>query len=372
VSKVPVRITRVKLLDRMLLIGPPGIGKTEIVRQLAEEEARAKGKIFVDIREATDEELDRVLAEPSRYYIYYRVIATHIFPEELSYPKARRRGTWEWVEFLPPKILRVLSLRDIEGVLFIDELTNVQRDDQMSMFFSLVQEKEAGWAIKFSKGIKIVAAGNPQEWSKLAQDLPEPLRNKLKRVRVAPPKVEEWVQYMLRKYGDAWDKTVALYLKLYPDDLMLPPPDVPLSTYPTPRSWTELAVTLHQLKQDGDPEFVEEVVAGCVGDEVATKFMALLKVTIDVNEVLKELAREPEAFEKLKTNERVLVLSSLSQRAEELMSGRYDKLIEYLATRQREFLMMLVILMKRATRLAFVKKYLPLIKDYLAEVSKYV
>jgi len=106
-----VRITEIVLLDRLLLIGSPGIGKTEIVRQLAEQEAKKLGKQFIDLREADDTTLDRIMERPDAFYVYYRIVAPHVFPEDLGIP--RERGSY--VEFLPPKVLKILSIPGIHG-----------------------------------------------------------------------------------------------------------------------------------------------------------------------------------------------------------------------------------------------------------------
>jgi replication-associated recombination protein RarA len=46
-----IRVTQIELIDRLMLIGAPGIGKTEVIRQKAEEEAKKLNKIFIDLRE---------------------------------------------------------------------------------------------------------------------------------------------------------------------------------------------------------------------------------------------------------------------------------------------------------------------------------
>ena len=369
---MPIRVTQIKLVDRIFLLGAPGIGKTEIVKQLAAEEAERRGKRFVDLREADSETLNSILEEPGRYFVYYRVIAPHIFPEDLGVPKMNSSNSGkEFIEFLPPKVLKILTLDGIEGVLFIDELTNVQRDDQLSMLYSLILEKEASWILKLSRGVKIVAAGNPPEWSEVTRSLPKPLRNRMTIVEVEPPTPDEWAAYMDRKYGDGWEKLVYAYVKMFKEDFIKPPGEDDYSAFPTPRSWTNLAVLLHQFS-DANPELVEELVIGNVGREVGTKFIAVLKTKVEVRRLLEEVRRNPAAIDSFKVNEVILVLHAVAQQPIDVIVQSYKVFIEYLASRHREHLTLMIMLMARDKRYSFIKAFASLLKDVIKELAKYM
>jgi len=353
------------------LIGPPGIGKTEVVKQKAEEEAKEFKKEFVDLREASDEKLSDILENPSKYYVYYRVIAPHIFPEDLGIPRTAGADGKEYVEFLPPKVLKVIAIPEIYGVLFIDEITNVQRDDQLSMLYSLILEKEASWILKLSRNIKIVLAGNPPEWSEITRPLPKPLRNRVTIVSVSPPTVDEWIKYMNSRYGDDWQRLCGAYLKLYPEDLLKPPSDDDFSAYPTPRSWTNVALLLKQY-DDFRSDFVEEIVTGNLGKEVGSKLLALLRTNVNVEEVLENIKKEPETFSELGLNAKILVLYAIAQRDEKVIASEYGKFIEYLGKSNRELLMILLLLMDRKKRINVMIAFRKVISDIVSEIAKYV
>lgn len=362
-----VRITQIKIIDRLLLIGPPGIGKTEIVKQLAEEEAL--GKKFIDLREASNTELDKIIENPSKYYVYYRIIAPHVFPEDLGIPRVMNNGNGkDYVEFLPPKVLKILSLEDVHGVLFIDEITNVQRDDQLSMLYSLILEKEASWILKLSRNIKIVLAGNPQEWSEITRPLPKPLRNRAVIVNVDPPTVDEWIEYMEKKYGEGWDRIVAAYLKFYPSDFLKPPAESDdFSAFPSPRSWTRLATLLAEHGRDGD--FVKEIVYGTLGSEVGARFLALIRTNMDINKTIEELNKNPDAFSGLKINERILVIASIAQRPLTEIAN-LAKILQYFAEKDREMLIILMLMMDKKKRLEFISKFRNIVAAAVASMSK--
>ena len=354
-----MKVTKIPLVDRIYLVGPPGIGKTEIIYQKAKQEAESKKKFFIDLRNLTDILFENILKYPNGYYVYYRIIATHIFPEDLGIPKIMNSGQHDFVEFLPPKVLKVLSIPDIEGILFIDELSNVQRDDQIAMLYSLLQEKEASWIFKLSPKVKLICAGNTSEWSEIVRELPKPLRNRVIIINVEPPSIDEWYEYMENKYGNKWDKFTYAYLKLYPSDF-LKNTDTN-ENYPTPRSWTNLATLLYNIQ---DEEIIDELAVGCLGKEVGTMFASLRKTRMTEEEINNIIAFPPK-FEQLDMNRRLLLINSVASRIDKTNYTKYLEFIKYLQ-KQREFLMLLLNLTSKDVRILLVKE----LRDILAPMLK--
>jgi len=358
-GRVKLPVTRIPLLDRILLLGAPGIGKTEIIKHKAMDEAKRLRKIFVDLREADEEMLKQIFENPDKFYVYLRIVAPHVFPEDLGIPKmVNHSANKDYVEYVPPKVLKILSIPDIYGVLFIDEITNVQRDDQISMYYSLILEKEAGFQLKLSRNIKIVLAGNTPEWSTIVRELPAPLVNRMKIYEVLPPTVDEWIQYMQRTYGDEWEKACAVYLKLFPSELLVPPKQA-FEAFPTPRSWTLTCIDIYELKKRGEDEDVIEATAvGGLGQEVGLKLSRIFKINIDIEKTLIELETDPELFDQFdpdrKLDVQILILSTLaSQNAERL--ARFKKLFEYLYQKHRELLTVLIMIMNKSSKAKLLK-----------------
>jgi hypothetical protein len=354
-----VRVTEISLLDRMLLLGPPGIGKTEVVRALARKEAEKLGKTFVDLTgEVGDEVVERVRADPVGHYLFLRVVAPTVFPEELGFPRERGNGL---IDIIPPKKLYLMTLQGVHGVLFIDEITNVQLEAQISMFFSIIQEKEFGWGIKLSPHVKVVLAGNTPEWSEIVRALPKPLRARMTLINVEPPTVKEWGAYMEKTYGDGWEKLTLAYLTVNADELLKPPAD-DWSNFPCPRNWTELALQLYELKKDGASEdFVEEVIIGRLGREVGTKFAAFLRERLTPEE-MEKLAQRPETFFELNVSKKILAVYSLASAPLEELLSRYDALVELIAQRDSELFVLLLRMMDSKRRLEYAKRKMSVIK----------
>jgi hypothetical protein len=358
-----MKVTKIPLIDKLYLVGPPGIGKTEVIYQKASAEASRKNKIFVDLRNIDNVKFENILKYPQGYYVYYRIIATHVFPEDLGIPRIQGNNGHDFVEFLPPKVLKILSIPQIEGVLFIDELSNVQRDDQIAMLYSLLQEKEASWIFKLSPKIKIICAGNNPEWSEIVRELPKPLRNRLIILNVESPSLDEWLQYMEKQYGDKWDKFTYGYLKLYPSDFLKN--TEASENYPTPRSWTNLALLLYNIQ---DEEIIDELAVGCLGKEVGSKFTSIRRTKLTEEEINSILAF-PSKFGELNMNKKLLVLYSVASRITPQNYKQYLGFLNYLE-KEREFLILIISMMSKEVKTIIIKEMksvlVPILKQLMS------
>ncbi len=256
----------------LLLLGSAGIGKTETAYKIAEE---------MDLPLVA---LDLSLAEPS---------------DLLGIPdKEKDRFT-----YLP--MANLIKLTEKPGVLFLDEITNVERADTLSAALRLTLERKAGF-LDLHPDTLVIAAGNRPEDSSIAQELPAPLLNRFIVFEVDSPKVEEWIQYMSNRYID-WDKRIPAFLTSY--GMLLKPPQTPqtLKNYPTPRAWTTLAKISHKIKSD-----LEQIATGIVGEEATAFLMTFLNIKVPRVEDI--LANFKEIWTSLDRQQKFLSVAQVSQR----------------------------------------------------------
>jgi hypothetical protein len=358
-----VKVTEIRLMDRMLLIGAPGIGKTQILKQLAYQESRDLRKKFIDLTEMTtipDDMLSNIKTNPEDYYLFLRVSSTHIQPDEIN-ALAIRDG---FADLLPFRKLYLFTVPDVYGVLFIDELPNAM-DEQMTLLFSILDEKEFSWGFRLSKNVKVVAAGNPAEWSRVANTLPEPLRSKLSIINVDPPTIDEWAEYMDREFPGRWNKIVYAYLKFSQGDF-IKRPDSDAEAYPCPRSWTRLALYLSNIDRTQISPFDEEYVRGTIGTSTATKFLSFLRENITEKDFEKVL-KEPESFFDFNVGKQFLFLYLLSTNStNEIM--KYSGLLEVLSARSPDMLVLFFKVMDKKKRVELLTKN----KDKLLKIIDYI
>nr|MDO8063456.1 AAA family ATPase [Candidatus Freyrarchaeum guaymaensis] len=328
----------------VLLLGPPGVGKSETVRRVADLLAEGMRLELVEY-DGRDVEGD--------VFLFYDLRLTEVEPSELIGVPREENG---YMVYKPPKWAVLFSRHP--GVLFLDELTNVQREDVIAVAYKLLDGK-AG-EVRFHPGVWVVAAGNRPEDSVISRLLPAPLMNRLIRVDFDAPRLDEWISYMNAVYGE-WDRRVAAYLGRFPDDFIRPPLDAAetLENFPTPRSWTKLACMLpsisrgdglnphggkgrrrgkHGCRGGADGEAVAALCRGLLGEEVADKFLTFIgNPTPSVAEVI----RNPELFDGFSIDQKyifsVMFAEWLSRRVGERVRAALP-LLRHL-TRHREMLM---------------------------------
>ena len=356
-----MRVTEIPLEDRLLLLGAPGIGKTEIIKQKAEEEAKAMGRKFVDLNSATPEELDAIERSPSDYYAFLPLHAPHLMPEDISIPDVSlfKESTKRGVDFLAPRRLAVLGLPGIAGVLFIDEITNVQRRDALTLLFAIIQEKRVGWSLRLADGVKVVAAGNPPETSSVALLLPAPLVNRLTVIEVEPPTVDEWCAYMEKKYGyDEVLGKICAFLHANPDMLLKQPNEVEtLSNYPTPRAWEAVYVLVRKYGAH------EELVKGRIGPEAAMLFVTFMRATLSEHEI-SEIAKAPEKYEELRIEKKILLMHWL---ANNYKRPEFKSIFKYIIEKHEDDAV--AVIKMSPNRRELVKMHLDVLKKLVSKLS---
>jgi len=247
----------------LLLLGPPGIGKSTAVREAGELIARSLGREFIVY---SDNVAERILSSPSKYFVFVDLRLTEVEPTDLI---GIPRDYKNYVMFKP--LLWAYVLSQVPGILFLDEFTNIQRPDVQSIAFKIVYDRMAGF-LKFRKDVLIIAAGNSPEYSSLASAQPAPLINRLLILEIMTPTVDDWYKWMNETYGDKWEKAVYVYLKAYQDDFIsIPEDEESLENFPTPRSWTGLALTL-KIISIKDKTMLREIIKGYLGKAVGNKF----------------------------------------------------------------------------------------------------
>ena len=304
----------------LLLLGPPGVGKSTVVRAAAEEIARRHNLKFIDVTSGVPSEI------PDGAFLFLDLRLTNLEPSDLTGLPREKNG---FVRFIPVHQLYLFSLHP--GVIFLDELTWVQRDDMMSVVPQLLLDHRVG-SVAFHRDVMVVAAGNRAEDTPLARALPAPTLNRLAVVEVQPPTVEEWAAYMDASHPGGWNRKILAYLEAFPSDFIHSPPEGEgFEGYPTPRSWEWAA-----LLPEGAPEW--RYIA-LLGREVGLKLSKFLAVRVNVAALLKD----PSKWRGLGLDERYMALSEVAER---LRNGglKPDDVIPLLTMLEDEFVVVLLVL----------------------------
>jgi hypothetical protein len=223
----------------VFLWGPPGIGKSDIVKQIGQD----AGRDVIDVRLALWEPTD-IKGIP-----YYNA----------------EKGTMVWA---PPSELPMDP--ESTAIIFLDELNSAPPAVQAAAYQLILNRRVGTYSLP--KGVDIVAAGNREGDRGVTYRMPAPLANRFIHLeaKVDFDDFQEWAVM------NAVHPEVVGYVGFAKQDLYDFDPKSPSKAFATPRSWVFVSDLLWE--DDTDIDTLHNLIAGAVGDGLAVKFMAHRKI----------------------------------------------------------------------------------------------
>ena len=215
----------------VLLIGPPGIGKTQIMEQIAAEEN--VGLVSYTITHHTRQSaIGLPFIEKKTYDGTEHTVTEYTMSEILG-------SVYELME--------KTGLR--EGILFLDEI-NCVSETLAPMMLQFLQCKTFGNQ-KLPDGWLIVAAGNPPEYNRSVRDFDVVTLDRVKRITVEED-FPVWKEYALRK---GLHGAVISYLDLKKENFYRIENSAEGMQFATARGWEDLSEILYAYEALGiDPD----------------------------------------------------------------------------------------------------------------------
>jgi hypothetical protein len=222
----------------VFLWGPPGVGKSDIVKQIGDNQGRRVIDVRLPLWEPTD-----IKGIP-----FYNT----------------DRGTMEWA---PP--VELPQDPDDDSILFLDEL-NAAPPAVQAAAYQLVLNRRIGTYV-LPKGVSIVAAGNRESDKGVTYRMPAPLANRFTHLEVAAD-FDSWLEWATT---NKIHKDVVGYISFAKQDLYDFDAKSASRSFATPRSWSFVSEYLQD--EDNDNDTLSDLIAGTVGEGLSVKFMAHLK-----------------------------------------------------------------------------------------------
>ncbi len=222
----------------VMMWGPPGVGKSQIVMQVA-----AKHNVpVIDIR------LSQM--EPSDLRgIPFRV--------------------GEHVEWAVPAMLPDAQRHGAQGILFLDEITSAPPSVSAAAY-QLILDRKLG-AYEVPLGWAIFAAGNRQGDRGVTYSMPAPLANRFSHFEISV-NLDDWVAWA---YQHGIDERVIGFLRFRPELLFdFDPAHNPVA-FPSPRSWEFAHRALQKFGHNR--EMLVGSLQACVGPAAGIELSAFVE-----------------------------------------------------------------------------------------------
>lgn len=234
-------------LPAIMLRGAPGVGKSTIVKSVAEK----LGIGFVDVRLAEMERVD-VAGLPSV-----------------------EKGVTKWnVPAIWPQD------KNSRGIILLDEITSAPADVQVAAYQLVLDREISNSNYKLPNGWLIVAAGNRAQDRAVVKSMSSALANRFVHFEVEANS-EDWGNWAVQHNIHP---SVTGFINYRPANLFKMDNQNLEQGWPSPRSWERVSNIMALF--DSDEETLRKAVYGLVGNAVGVEFMEFHKINKKFTNVL--------------------------------------------------------------------------------------
>lgn len=226
----------------MFLVGPPGVGKTEIMSQVAEE---------MDIA---------LVSYSMTHHTRQSAIGLPFISEHQYGDETYRTTEYTMSEIIASVYDKMKETGKHEGILFLDEINCVSETLAPSML-QFLQMKTFG-RHRLPEGWVVITAGNPLEYNSSAREFDLATMDRLKRIDVEP-ELDPWLAYART---NAVHASVLNYLSVKKDDFYSVRLTVDGKLFVTARGWVDLSEMIYLYEQN-DIDVNIELVSQYIQDE---------------------------------------------------------------------------------------------------------
>lgn len=286
----------------VFLWGPPGIGKSSIVAQIAKE----RGVEFIDLRLS--------LLDPTD------LRGIPFFNSEDN------SAVWAPASFLPDESQK-------EGILFLDELNTAAPMVQASAYQLILDRKIGEYTLP--DGWSIVAAGNRESDRGVVFRMASPLANRFVHLDMEVS-VSDWSEWA-KKSG--LDTSIIAFISYRPDALFAFNTKNDSKAFATPRTWQYVNEIITSTPEE---DLLLPMISGAIGEELAASFLGFKSVANSLPDIDKILSGEIDDVPQ-ETSALHILCTALAMRIDEdARAVQLDSLIRYTLKLPGEFAVMII------------------------------
>ena len=241
-------------MPSVMLWGPPGVGKSQSIRELAKtlEDNTHKSVVITDVR--------LILFNP----IDLRGIPTSNEDKTLA--------IW-----LKPKIFDMDASNDVINILFLDEISAASPSVQAAAY-QITLDRRVG-EHQLPDNCIVIAAGNRVTDKAVAYQMPSALANRFMHLEIEA-NYDSWNRWAIL---NGINPKVLGFLKFRSTYLHTFDPKISSLVFSTPRTWELVSNILNSVSDDVKEVF--DLISGLVGSGIATEFKGWVRVFKDLPDI---------------------------------------------------------------------------------------
>lgn len=250
----------------LFIWGQPGIGKSELVAEVAREQNRPLIDIRLPLMEPTDIRGIPYLAEVKVYDSNGNLVR-----DEQNVPLTDKEFRWSTPSDLPTD-------EASRALVFFDEMSAAPPSVQAATYQIILNRRIGNYQLP--EEAVIVAAGNRVKDKGVAYNMPMPLANRFTHLTLEVD-VEDWKEWATL---NRVHKDIVGYISFQPADLNHFNPSIDGYAFATPRSWYFASELLQEIGPDGKlvdtnlpGDVLGDMIKGTIGEGVGIKFLSYRK-----------------------------------------------------------------------------------------------
>jgi hypothetical protein len=268
--------------ESLFIWGTFGIGKSRVIKDVAQELALEKNKEFIDWHKTTPEQKQELFSHPEKYFVLIDIRLSEYDSSDIKGLPDFQSSDKKSIEFRIPYWALFLQLPDSDGILDFDEI-NLATPLVISSCYKIIYDRVINDG-KINNNWSIIGCGNKQDDRANTCDIPPPLRDRGGEVELVIPDIDAFTEWAVNNnintqiIGFLNFKSSNLFKVDFDDE----------QKFTTSRGWERVSKLIKDI-DNKDLETLSLIISSAISEGISKEFMAYWKLStqIDLDEIIK-------------------------------------------------------------------------------------
>lgn len=283
--------------------GGPGIGKSEIPRQIFGDEAEKQGLIFMEWSDATKADKIKAIGDPTKYFVFHDARTSQMDTTALQ--GVPNMNNAEMLENIPYSWVVYFTTVGANGVIFFDEI-NLAAPIVQSITYSAINDRVISDR-RMADNVYVFAAGNRTKDQAHTFKMPLPLRDRFAECEIKH-NTDDWLEWAI---SNGVNPHIISFIGWKPGSLYTC--DTCKGNKPTtPRGVVRCSDLIKGLDIVKDEDEVHSLASIAAGESFATNFQAYVKCYKKLN--WEKLFKNPASVQDLELSAQWAISAGVAER----------------------------------------------------------